>query len=105
MNTKTFRELFYVERKADSDTWGAEAFGSETFFRGFMEPTAGALGTTRGKASGNSTHKIYAPSDTDIQAGDKVVNSSGVEFIVLWTQSKGITGRFDHMEIDVEQVA
>ena len=100
-----FRELFYIERKATTDTWGSEAFSRETYFRGFMKPTGGALGTTRGKVSGNSTNKIYAPSDTDIQAGDKVVNSRGVGFIVLWTQSKGITGRFDHIEVDVEQVA
>jgi len=100
--TRYFQQSFQVARKQTSDSFGTESWSDSWTIKGYVQPVAGALQTTRGKVSYQGTHVLYCPWDADIKAGDRVTDVYGHQMIAMYAQVSGVAGMKQHMEVDLE---
>jgi len=100
--SRYFKSEFQVSRKQPSSSFGSESWSEPWTIKGYVQPVAGALQTTRGKVSYQGTHVLYCAWDTVILAGDRVTDAYGRVMIAMYVQVSGIAGLKQHMEVDLE---
>jgi hypothetical protein len=100
---KWYKETFRTKRQVESPAWGADPMVDNIEFRGFVQPLSGAMNTVSGAVSPDSTHRIYCPHGLDIIIGDQIIGVYGRVFVAVYVPESGVSGRGDHLEIEVRQ--
>ena len=102
MNTKHYQTLMTITRKNVSSSWATEQYEVIGTIRGSFNPISGGMVTIRGKVDTAVTHQFYCPANADVKTGDILIDTNNNEYVAMFTQSNGISGRGDHMEISLE---
>ena len=99
---KWFTHEFTVTRKTYSDTFASEPFVNVGTIKGFIQPLSGSLSQRSGKESAEVSYLLYTFVDSEVQTGDRIVDSKGRTWIANFVQEEGISAIQDHQEIPVE---
>lgn len=98
-----FNELVEVYRKEAHEDWEAEPYLLNGTIKCFIQPITGRMATVRGKVSDGAAYRLFCPIGSDVDIGDRIIDSNKVQYIVLFVPpDSGISGVKDHLEIDLE---
>lgn len=103
MIERWFNETFTVSRRDDAVTWAASPFVDVCSVYGYCQPSGGALGTKNGAVNSSDSFTLYCSAVADIEEGDRVTDTSGADYIVIYSQDMGIVNMAKHQEVSMER--
>jgi len=102
MITRWFKDTFIVTRREWNNEFNPEPFKEVARIKGFIQPITGRVAHVSGKETPEEIYRLYTPKDSDVAAGDRVIDKYGVTWVVTFGQTRGIAGVGDHQELTVE---